>query len=513
MAPPAPRDVPVATTLSMRKRSSSSKPAGDAKAVDQAIARVVVGKANEGAIDGALVADLGDQVDQAIDSTTAWAEHYANSGLPPSGDAPDGGRPESTDAPSGALTPWASEPAAEKHEPAAAEKSGWRERLDAMCQPEESLPEPRSKLATLTKEERNAAFDRMDVNGNGGLSLAEIDKAVVESYPGYDHKPSLMRAYKAADRDGNGFVTRREFKKLLHFLVYFNDLWHTFESIDKDGDRRLTLEEFRNASVLVDHQLTADEALSEFRAMDEDDGGVVLFDEFCVWCAHRHIGDSFEYDDTDVVDSSAHYEVPDIYGGASTTACVDPSGEEKGEDAPEPAVDSDELVDEPAPEMIDSSLERAEADEAAEEAEEGQEEEAEEEDAAMPLPMESAKTGRSGGGGGGSRRRFSVALKSGEMEQFVQEIEAEDDGSEETGVEKLSVVCPDGCGPGDPLYVTTPSGQEVEVLVPEGIEPGDEFEVEVALADDSAPEAGAAGTGGAEMDPLVLQELRDLGIE
>ena len=46
-----------------------------------------------------------------------------------------------------------------------------------------------------------------------------------------------MRAYKAADRDGNGFVTRREFKKLLHFLEYFNDLWSKFESLDTDGDR------------------------------------------------------------------------------------------------------------------------------------------------------------------------------------------------------------------------------------------------------------------------------------
>eukprot|EP01052_Picozoa_sp_SAG31_P075667 SAG31_NODE_34887_length_328_cov_0.877729_1_plen_56_part_10 len=33
---------------------------------------------------------------------------------------------------------------------------------------------------TLTKEAANAVFDRMDFNGNGGLSLAEIDKAIVE---------------------------------------------------------------------------------------------------------------------------------------------------------------------------------------------------------------------------------------------------------------------------------------------------------------------------------------------
>jgi hypothetical protein len=38
--------------------------------------------------------------------------------------------------------------------------------------------------------------------GNGGLSLAEIDKAVLELYPTFNNKPALMRAYKAADRSG-----------------------------------------------------------------------------------------------------------------------------------------------------------------------------------------------------------------------------------------------------------------------------------------------------------------------
>ena len=51
-------------------------------------------------------------------------------------------------------------------------------------------------------------FAAWDANGNGGLSLAEIDKGVVEEYPEYNHKPSLIRAYRAADKDGNGFITR-----------------------------------------------------------------------------------------------------------------------------------------------------------------------------------------------------------------------------------------------------------------------------------------------------------------
>ena len=30
-------------------------------------------------------------------------------------------------------------------------------------------------------------------------------------------------------------------------------------------------------------------AEEDFRAMDENDGGYVLFDEFCRWCAERHM--------------------------------------------------------------------------------------------------------------------------------------------------------------------------------------------------------------------------------
>ena len=58
-----------------------------------------------------------------------------------------------------------------------------------------------------TKAEREALFKRMDYNGNGALSLAEIDKAVLELYPGFDNKPALMRAYKAADVSADGFVS------------------------------------------------------------------------------------------------------------------------------------------------------------------------------------------------------------------------------------------------------------------------------------------------------------------
>ena len=147
---------------------------------------------------------------------------------------------------------------------------------------------PPPALLMPSAAERRVAFDRWDSNGNGGLSLAEIDKAVVELYPAFNHKPALMRAYKAADKSGDGFIERSEFKKLLHYLVYFGGLWDKFEQIDQDGDRRLSREEFTEACAVVGHVLSAAEAAAEFAAMDDNESGYVLFDEFCMWSAIWH---------------------------------------------------------------------------------------------------------------------------------------------------------------------------------------------------------------------------------
>ena len=101
----------------------------------------------------------------------------------------------------------------------------------------------------------------------------------------------------------------------------------------------------------------------------------------------------------------------------------------------------------------------------------------------------------------GPRRRYSVALQPGELEQFVQVVE-EPQG--DCGLETLTVVCPEGVSAGDMLYVSTPDGDEVEVAVPEGVGPGDEFEVQLGGA-------AAGGTRGSA-DRRVKRGFDHLGI-
>ena len=45
----------------------------------------------------------------------------------------------------------------------------------------------------LSQEDREGLWNKVDYNGNGFLSLAEVDKLIVENYPEYDNKPAIMR--------------------------------------------------------------------------------------------------------------------------------------------------------------------------------------------------------------------------------------------------------------------------------------------------------------------------------
>ena len=133
-----------------------------------------------------------------------------------------------------------------------------------------------AELVMPTLDERTRIFNRIDYNGNGSLSLAEIDKAIVELWPQFDHKKAVLRAYKAADRNGDGFIRRREFRLLLEYIIYFNRLWDTFESIDANHDQRLDRDEFSAASKLVGHALTqaVNHSTSAASARQEDGGRV-----------------------------------------------------------------------------------------------------------------------------------------------------------------------------------------------------------------------------------------------
>eukprot|EP00051_Salpingoeca_urceolata_P026605 m.477876 g.477876 ORF g.477876 m.477876 type:complete len:246 (+) comp20976_c0_seq1:133-870(+) len=135
-------------------------------------------------------------------------------------------------------------------------------------------------------------WNRLDFNGNGKVSLAELTLFVKRDYPILGNAKALMRSYKKTtqqDGDGDAWIERKEFIPLLRNLFYFNRAWDLFDGVDTDDDRRLDLEEFKANVGKVGEDLSAEQAEEEFKKMDQNDGGLVLFDEFCAWLANRRL--------------------------------------------------------------------------------------------------------------------------------------------------------------------------------------------------------------------------------
>ena len=142
----------------------------------------------------------------------------------------------------------------------------------------------------------------LDYNGNNIVSLAEIDKFVIERFPLLNHKPALMRAYKKTtlkDGDGDSWVEKKEFRALLWNLFYFNKVFQIFELIDEDNDRRLTMDEFKNNLSVLGMSLSDEDSEKEFKLIDKNNGGIVLFIEFCDWYTNRYVEDFLKESESD----------------------------------------------------------------------------------------------------------------------------------------------------------------------------------------------------------------------
>jgi len=176
-----------------------------------------------------------------------------------------------------------------------------------------------------SKEILSKLWGILDVNGNNIVSLAEIDKMVVwlsqtDNYGGFfktlNNKPALMRAYKRTisvedGGDGGDYVKKSNFPVLLRNLYLYNTLWNVFEEIDAEDDRRFDLQEFKTGIAKLGFSVDDATAEAEFQKMDQNEGGKVLFDEFCTYCMHAmEVGD----------DTCVNFDLEEAEGGDNAAA-------------------------------------------------------------------------------------------------------------------------------------------------------------------------------------------------
>jgi len=172
-------------------------------------------------------------------------------------------------------------------------------KIKALCQDQEGL---------------KRTWRCLDFNGNNVVSLAEIDKFVVENYPLLNHKPALMRCYKQTMERKDEFVHKKEFKRLIVNLFYFNKLFWIFDQCDGD-DRRLTPQEFRMVLSLCGVQVPDPDA--EFRKIDKNGGGIILFDEFCHYFCSKACPQGMSDFIDDGVDRAGHDGTEKVLASAS----------------------------------------------------------------------------------------------------------------------------------------------------------------------------------------------------
>ncbi len=149
-------------------------------------------------------------------------------------------------------------------------------------------------------ELRNKYWAGFDVNGNGYLSLAEVDKGmrdVIVLPELFELKPVLMRAFQSAksklkskNEHGDDYVSKAEFRYLLLYLRQYYEYWVAFDIVDKDDDRRVSREEFETAiPVMKKWGIEIGDPDEGFKEADKDGHGKVLFIEFCQWAIEKQL--------------------------------------------------------------------------------------------------------------------------------------------------------------------------------------------------------------------------------
>jgi Ca2+-binding EF-hand superfamily protein len=150
------------------------------------------------------------------------------------------------------------------------------------------------------KEKRNEQWSKIDVNGNGHLSLAEVDKGmrdVIDLPVLFDIKPVLMRAFQAAkavapsgSELGDDYIQRSEYRLLLQYLREYYEFWLAFTQADKDDDRRVSYEEFVAAKDTISKWgIDMSDPEAQWKECDKDGAGMVLFAEFCDWAIKMNL--------------------------------------------------------------------------------------------------------------------------------------------------------------------------------------------------------------------------------
>ena len=156
------------------------------------------------------------------------------------------------------------------------------------------------KKTAAERAERKKIWNAIDMNGNGFISLAEFDRGIrdVLGLPQiFSLKKVLIRAFNAAKdkikgkaKQSQDYVEWLEFRYILVYLRQYFEYYVMFCRVDTSDDFKLNLDEFKKAvPTLEKWGVKIGDVSAEFKKIDKNNSGSIMFDEFCEYDIHKNL--------------------------------------------------------------------------------------------------------------------------------------------------------------------------------------------------------------------------------
>jgi len=127
-------------------------------------------------------------------------------------------------------------------------------------------------------------FARLDLDGDGLISLAELTRALGEQPEMADYVAQLQEAFNEIDEDHSGKISVHEFVAATLDTqgdVVQNALWDTFKAMDADHDGKLTKKELRRVVQEVQGRLGKSHIDEMVRLIELEVTEDMSFEDFC----------------------------------------------------------------------------------------------------------------------------------------------------------------------------------------------------------------------------------------
>lgn len=149
------------------------------------------------------------------------------------------------------------------------------------------------------------------------MSLAETEKGlrdVIKNDQLFEAKPAIMRAFqyarlytKGTGTHGDDYLEKRDFRIFLVALRQRFEYLVAFRKIDTGNDQRFDFKEFSAALPQIEKWVgPIQDPKEEFKKIDGNGKGQILFDEFCEWSIKKKL--DLEDDDEEEVQNQDPYE-------------------------------------------------------------------------------------------------------------------------------------------------------------------------------------------------------------